>query len=262
MKLKTYILSGGKSSRMGQDKGLQPILGKPAIAYLLDMLQPLGITPVIIAHAGGYSQFGVRVIGDVIPGKGPMGGIYTALSDAAEDVLILAADAPFISTAVMRALLAQQEEGQINVIRYNGRVQPLCGIYPAVCAGEVKESVQSSRLKMMDLLDRFPTHYIGLEGIAEIFHNNNTPADHAAAVNYLRKMNIKCFGKLTDIITGPAVPAYPTTVQAFKDHLQKAYPALATVEYKIALNRQIVTDPGTNICEADEIALLPAFSGG
>lgn len=190
MKMKTYILSGGMSSRMGEDKGLKPILGKPGIGYLLDMLRTIGIFPVIIARADGYGRFGLRVIEDVISGKGPMGGVFTALSDAGEDVLILAADTPFISAAVVQTLIGKSVKDKICVVRYNDRIQPLCGIYPMACFAEVRSRVESSRLKMMGLLDDFPVHYVDLNGDEAVFHNNNTPADHAMAVHYLRTMKV------------------------------------------------------------------------
>lgn len=186
--VKTYILSGGNSTRMGEDKGLKPILGKPGIMYLLEMLQAQDINPIIIANKAGYDQLGVQVINDLVSDKGPLGGVYTALNDAGTDVLILAADTPFVSAVVIQLLLEKREEDKINVVRYNGRIQPLCGVYPAACLKEVGERIRDSRLKMMDLLDGFPIHFIDLDGEEEVFHNNNTPADHAIAVNYLRKL--------------------------------------------------------------------------
>lgn len=262
MEVKTYILSGGKSARMGEDKGLKPIIGKPAIRYLLDTLININIHPAIIAHHHGYHQLGVKVIGDVIGEKGPMGGIYTALQDAGADVLILAADVPFLSAPVIRQLLENREAHHITVIRHNGRVQPLCGVYPVACEQEVASRIRSSALKMMDLLEGFPTQYIDINGQTNIFHNINTPADGILAEQYLLHMKIKCFGKLTDIVQEPPVPAYPLSVAALQAFLLERFPALAGVAYKVAVNQQLAGDPGTIITESDEIALLPAYSGG
>lgn len=260
--MKTYILSGGNSSRMGEDKGLKPVAGKPAVCYLLETLRSIALPPVIIAHQEQYAQLGVPVIGDVIRGMGPMGGIYTALLDAGEEVLILAADAPFITTSVIRELLEKREEGKISVIRYNGRLQPLCGVYPLSCLAAVETRIRESRLKMMRLLEEYPVHIIDLAGVDHIFHNMNTPADFLAAESYLQAMNMKCFGKLTDIITEAPAPGFPVSVRDLKAFLLNKYPELASVEYKVAVNQRIIADQEWMLQASDEIALLPAFSGG
>ena len=73
------ILAGGKSSRMGFDKGLAILNGKPMIQYVIDVFEKLGLDIIIISNSPGYETFGYPIYNDLIPEKGPVGGIYTCL---------------------------------------------------------------------------------------------------------------------------------------------------------------------------------------
>lgn len=175
--MKIYILSGGKSSRMGEDKGLKLLNGKPLISYLLNQIETLDIEIKIVANIPLYDQFGFQTIPDKIKEKGPLGGIFSALSDANQDVLILSADTPVISKKIIMKLIHQKKENQINIISYNDKIQPLCGIYPIKLLSQIEEKIKNDELKMMNLLQEFPTNYIKIEGEKPAFINVNTPED-------------------------------------------------------------------------------------
>jgi len=181
--LKTYLLSGGKSSRMGEDKGLKSLCGKPMIAYLLDTLQQLDITPVIIAHHPDYKSFGVTVIPDKIRDKGPLGGIYTALSDAGETVLIISADTPFVSPEAIEYLLRNNIKDRINVLEYKGKIQPLCGVYPFRLRSEIEYNLMTNKLKMMDFLAENKTNILDFPFESGDFRNINTPEEWSKVEN-------------------------------------------------------------------------------
>lgn len=185
--MKTYILSGGKSSRMGEDKGLKLINGKPLIQLLIETIEVLNLDIKIVANNEKYTCFGFPVIADKVKGKGPMGGIFTALCDAREDVLILSADTPLVSTEILNKLIRQKKESHISVIRYNHKVQPLCGIYPVKFLMEIENNIKESKLKMMNLLNELPTHYVNETGENEAFLNVNTPEDFKFVEQYLKK---------------------------------------------------------------------------
>jgi len=184
--MKVYILSGGKSSRMGEDKGLKLLKGKSVIKYLLETVEALHLDIKIVANPKKYTQFGVPVVIDKIKGKGPLGGIYSALSDAGEDVLILSADTPLVPKKIIFELIKQRKKNHINVIRYNGKIQPLCGIFPVKFLTEIENRVKNSKLKMMDLLNEQPTHYVDEKGKNDVFINVNTPEDFTFVELYLK----------------------------------------------------------------------------
>jgi molybdopterin-guanine dinucleotide biosynthesis protein A len=102
------ILAGGASQRMGRDKALIDFGGAPLIARVIERVQPLCAEVMIVANErDAYAPFGVPVIGDVYPGKGSLGGIFSGLQAAREShALAVACDMPFLNAALLRYLIA------------------------------------------------------------------------------------------------------------------------------------------------------------
>lgn len=151
--MKTYILSGGKSSRMGTDKGLVLLHQKPLVSYLIETLQNVGQEIKIIAHEPGYLNFNLPVIQDYYPEKGPLGGIFTALRDAKSDCLIISVDTPFIRANQFMKMMEVHQENQLTLAFSNTKMYPLFGIYPHQIITQVEKSIQQNKLKLMDFLD-------------------------------------------------------------------------------------------------------------
>jgi molybdopterin-guanine dinucleotide biosynthesis protein A len=77
-----YILAGGKSRRFGSDKALAMVEGRPLIARLADRVRPhVARVTVVAERVDKYAHLGLRTIGDVVAGLGPLGGLRTALED-------------------------------------------------------------------------------------------------------------------------------------------------------------------------------------
>ncbi len=79
-----YILAGGTSSRFGRDKALVELGGRPMLARMLELLRNVASQVKIVGPPGKYLEFGVETVMDQWPGEGPLGGIITALQDAAK----------------------------------------------------------------------------------------------------------------------------------------------------------------------------------
>ncbi|HJT70124.1 MAG TPA: molybdenum cofactor guanylyltransferase, partial [Terriglobales bacterium] len=91
-----FVLSGGKSSRMGSDKALLELGGKSLIARAVELASKMSRDVAIVGDPQKLAGFG-RVITDVFPDRGPLGGIHAALSQSSADLnLILAVDLPFL----------------------------------------------------------------------------------------------------------------------------------------------------------------------
>ena len=93
---------------MGSDKGLLPFGGRRLIQVVLDTLRPLFPEVVIVANDPvAYGAFGVPVVADRIPGKGPLGGIHAALSATrSPHTFCVACDMPFVNPTVVDHLCA------------------------------------------------------------------------------------------------------------------------------------------------------------
>src|SRR5258708_24214760 len=73
-----YILAGGMSSRLGRDKALVELAGRPLLLHMQGLLSSVASRVTVVAPLR-YSALGVRMIPDEWPGYGPLGGIATAL---------------------------------------------------------------------------------------------------------------------------------------------------------------------------------------
>jgi molybdopterin-guanine dinucleotide biosynthesis protein A len=89
------VLTGGASSRMGRDKALLEVDGKPMAVRVADALTRAGASEVFCVggDTDGLQAHGLPVVPDGRPGEGPLGGLVTALSAARHDlVVVLACD--------------------------------------------------------------------------------------------------------------------------------------------------------------------------
>lgn len=105
--LTIVIQAGGESRRMGRDKALVSFLGRPMILRVLDRVAHLADEVVVTTNKPeNYPFLNLRLVQDVIPGRGALGGLYTALSAATHPmVAVVACDMPFASPALLQAQL-------------------------------------------------------------------------------------------------------------------------------------------------------------
>ena len=100
------IIAGGQSRRMGRDKAFVDLGGKALIQRVVERSADLGQSETILItnKPAQYAHLGLPMHRDILPDKGSLGGIYTALARANNpDVLVLACDMPFIRTELIGA---------------------------------------------------------------------------------------------------------------------------------------------------------------
>lgn len=155
--IEAFVLAGGKSSRMGTDKGLVQLGGKPMISYVLEALGETKLPVKIIANNPGYEGFGYPVCRDIVKEKGPMGGLLTALCNTeAEVVLLISCDMPFVNPEAIKLLLRAVDEEQITAALVKDRINPLFAIYPVHLEKSVNDAIASEELKMTNFILRNP----------------------------------------------------------------------------------------------------------
>ncbi len=105
------VLAGGASRRMGRDKAWVELAGRTLIERVCDRLSALCQEIIVVTNTPEpYKKLGVRLTGDVFPGKGSLGGIYSGLRAAQFDqVIAVACDMPFLNVALLRYMLALVE---------------------------------------------------------------------------------------------------------------------------------------------------------
>lgn len=179
MRITGVILAGGKSSRMGTDKGLLELNGQPLIQYAIDTLKSIGLEIIIISNNSDYEQFGFPVYPDIIPDKGPIGGVYTALSySSTEKNLIVSCDTPFLSKKLLNYLIDASKNSSIAIAEFEGREHPLIGIYSKHSRDTFKLYLDRNDLKLQNANKALNADVVSLTMHPEVksimFSNLNT----------------------------------------------------------------------------------------
>jgi len=176
------ILAGGGSSRMGSDKALLPFLGKTVIRHIADEMKNVFAEVIIISDRGNaYNFLGLPVFRDTWKNCGPLGGIHSALTNAAtETVFVTPCDMPFIDGNLIGQLLALHEEADIVVVSDGRIIHPLFGLFNRVCLPAISECLGGGRCSVKALLDLVRWKAIRVEG--NLLFNLNTGEDYRTLI--------------------------------------------------------------------------------
>lgn len=190
-----FILAGGSSSRMGQDKALLDFAGVPLIVKTARLLEALVRKVTVVGSLERYVSLGLYAIGDQIYGRdeakrGPLVGIASALAVAQTPWnLILACDLPYLSADWVDWLLARVQESKAQVVMPQSAhgVEPLAAVYRRACAGAIEVSLQRGVRKVSEALtdlqvELIPaTEWRNCDPDGRVLTNMNTPQDYAEA---------------------------------------------------------------------------------
>lgn len=189
------IVAGGKSSRMGRDKAFVLLHGKPLIEHVLERVTPLGAaqTLLIANRPAEYAYLQLPMYPDVLPGKGALGGIYSALTYSPTDYsLVVACDMPFLNTALLQRLVnwcvrSADEPPDVVVPVFENHPQGLHAVYRKTCLEPIRADLERDRLKVIGFYDQVKVRYVYPEAYRDLdpegrsFRNINTPDELSRA---------------------------------------------------------------------------------
>lgn len=183
-----FILAGGKSSRMGEDKGLMIFEGKQLIVHLIELLNPIFKEVQIITNNEEYSKFELTIRKDIIKDRGPLAGIYAGLTSSETPWnFFVACDMPLISAKVIDHLFKKLNDFDLVVPIYQQYPEPLCAFYNVSCLPVIEKQLADGENKMQDifpLLKFLPIEVTGLFSPNENpFRNLNTKDDLNHSIN-------------------------------------------------------------------------------
>ncbi len=180
------ILSGGKSSRMGKEKGLVDFQGKPLISYAIDALKPLVQNIIIGANnqLSDYKKLGYLIVEDEIKNIGPIGGVLSTLRYSETKYnIILSCDMPFINTELLHYLNIKIQGYEVVVpVHDTSKIEPLCGIYSKDILPVMEDAVENGNFKLRDIFKSVRFKAIKVDASLafysdNLFYNINSPAD-------------------------------------------------------------------------------------
>lgn len=159
--LTALILAGGKSSRMGRDKGLLLWDGLPFVQHILNAVQPLVTDTIIVANETAYEQFDAVIVEDLVADAGPVGGIYTGLNySKTAYTIVLSCDMPLVDTVLLSYLLEHSQPTLLNVLKVEEQWHPFVALYHRDCLPIFEQGLKEQRLKLKQLLSAVSQHQI------------------------------------------------------------------------------------------------------
>lgn len=152
----TVILAGGKSRRLGEDKALVKVEGKPLIQMVIERVGCLFDNILVVSPTPSRLAFlqqarGVSLVQDAVPGKGPLGGIYTGLIRSRDRYnFICGCDMPFLNPGLVEFLFGIAWERDVDAVVpvVAGFPEPLHSIYSKKCLASVKDNLDKQELKV------------------------------------------------------------------------------------------------------------------
>lgn len=200
--LTVCIQAGGQSSRMGEDKALKTFLGRPLIQRVVERLTPVADELIVTTNRpDDYRFLDLRLVPDLRPGRGALGGLYTAIASASHRmVAVVACDMPFANPTLLRAASRLLVEEEVDVAIPGGAprgqragksaedFEPLHAVYRReTCLPAIEAALAADQWKVIAW---FPQVKVRVLTAAEINHydpsglafwNVNTPEEFSEA---------------------------------------------------------------------------------
>ncbi|HTC87650.1 MAG TPA: molybdenum cofactor guanylyltransferase [Bryobacteraceae bacterium] len=181
MQASGFVLAGGASKRMGQDKALLPYRGTTLVEHVAKTVSEATGSVALIGDPGRLGHLGLAVFPDELPSCGPASGIYTALRISETDWnLVLACDMPAVSVEILTELLRRAETSErqcVTAAGLYGEPEPLCAVYHRRCLPALGRSIRDKRLRMRDFVKEIGAVWVKVDTAA--LANVNTPPEWA-----------------------------------------------------------------------------------
>ena len=189
MEISCIILAGGRSLRLGHDKVLEKVGKTSLLEKVISRIDSLSSETVIVtseertfSHLAGNPKF--RIISDIFPGKGSLGGIYTGLVTSSSFYnLVIASDMPFLNQSLLRYMIEVSDGFDFVLPRINNFFEPLHAVYSKNCIAPMESLIKHDRRVIIELFDFVKVRYVEAGEIDRFdpqnlsFFNINTKED-------------------------------------------------------------------------------------
>lgn len=194
------VLAGGKGLRLGRNKVVETVGDRSVLYQVISSINSLCSEIIIVTireqaipRSSSSPQF--RIVTDIFPGKGALGGIYTGLVASNSFYnLVVACDMPFLNQSLLRYMLELSVGVDIVVPRVGEQFEPLHAIYAKSCLAPMEDMIKQDNLIIYELFSSVKVRYVEAEEIARFdpehlsFFNINTEADLKKARELTRRM--------------------------------------------------------------------------
>lgn len=190
--LTVCIQAGGQSSRMGEDKALKTFLGRPLIQRVVERLTPIADEMIVTTNRPeDYRFLELPLIPDLKPGRGALGGLYTAIASASQPIVaVVACDMPFASAALLDTAhkLLVEENVDVVIPRSEEGYEPVHAVYRrATCLPAIESAIAADQWKVIAWFPQVKVRVLNPQEIqladptGLAFWNVNTPEEFLEA---------------------------------------------------------------------------------
>jgi len=190
------------SARMGEDKALKSFLGSPLIQRVIDRLSPIADELIVTTNRPAEYEFlKLRLAPDLKPGRGALGGLYTAIASAASPLVsVVACDMPFASPMLFEGALKLmiEEEADVVIARVASRAErgekpgqgyePLHALYRReTCLPAIESAISADQWKVISWFPQVKVRTLTTDEVKSFepsglcFWNLNTPEEFVEA---------------------------------------------------------------------------------
>jgi molybdopterin-guanine dinucleotide biosynthesis protein A len=160
MQATAILLAGGGSTRMGTDKAMLAIDGRPMIQRIHDRLRPWFSRVLVSSNNAAHGFLGATIVPDQAAGQGPLMGIVSALTNSPDELcFVTACDIPEIDIDLVRMMVRAAHDCDA-VVPHSGRPEPLFAVYRKSALPVFRQMLASGRRRMTDVLDRCKVKYV------------------------------------------------------------------------------------------------------
>ncbi len=183
------VLAGGATTRYGgKPKGLERVGGERILDRVVRAVwDAVGDAPLLVANSEEAMRWhdGLQVTKDLIPSRGALSGLHTAVAHDNSPVLVVAWDMPFVPTALLSSLLHESKGFDVFLPESTGPrgVEPMCGVYARSCLEAIESAMTAGDYRATGFHQKVNVGTLSLSEVFEfgppetIFFNVNTPED-------------------------------------------------------------------------------------
>jgi len=177
---------------MGEDKALKTFLGRPLIQRVVERLTPIADELIVTTNRpDDYRFLGLRLTPDLKPGRGALGGLYTAIASATHPIVaVVACDMPFASPTLIEAMtkLLVEEEADVIIAKTEEGFEPIHAVYRReTCLPAIEASINADQWKVIAWFPQVKVRILTSDELNKYdpaglaFWNVNTPEEFAEA---------------------------------------------------------------------------------
>jgi molybdopterin-guanine dinucleotide biosynthesis protein A len=147
---------------MGRDKAFLELGGRPLIEVVLDRVRTVAAEVIIATNARQrYAHLAARIVNDIHPGIGTLGGIHAGLTAATYDhALVVGCDMPFLNPSLLAYLASLSPQYDVVVPSIDGLLEPLHAVYSRSCLSLIEAQISTRQWQAFSFYPRARVRYV------------------------------------------------------------------------------------------------------